>query len=71
MPTSEPTYCVAQVRIEALEAWRSFCDTHLIDRTVLCEAIGAWMATDPDLPPLVEQWVRDARDLKNQRRRRG
>lgn len=68
MPTSEPTWCVAQVREEARDAWRSFCDRHMIDRTSLCETLATHLAEDR-LPPL-EQLVREAQDLKNQRRRR-
>lgn len=71
MPAAEPRYCVAQVTEEARDAWRTFCDRHHIDRTAFAEVIGFWLVDSKELPPLVEQWVRDARDLKNQRRRRG
>lgn len=72
MPAAEPTYCVAQVRIESRDAWRDFCDRHGIDRTALAEVIGLLLAdaTDP-LPDWLSQLVEDARDLRNQRRRRG
>ena len=69
MPAAEPRFCVAQVSEEARDA---FCDAHSIDRTAFAEVVGDWLAQHPDeLPPLVAKWVRDARDLKNQRRRRG
>ena len=72
MPAAEPRYCVAQVTEEARDAWRDFCDLHSIDRTALAETIGAWMASSSQpLPALMERWLADARDLKNQRRRRG
>ena len=71
MPTSEPTYCVAEVRVEARDAWRDFCDRHGINRAAFAEVLGAWMASHPDLPPLVAEWVRDARDLAAVRRQRG
>ena len=69
MPASEPTYCVAEVRVEARDAWRDFCDRHLIDRVALCEVMADHLLRDK-LPPL-DQLIREARDLKNQRRRRG
>ena len=71
MPAAEPRFCVAQVSEEARNAWRTFCDAHSIDRTAFAEVIAMWMAEGHDLPPLVAQWVTDAQDLKNQRRRRG
>ncbi len=72
VPASEPRYCVAQVTEEARDAWRDFCDRQAIDRTTLAEVIGSWFTTAPDpLPPQVQRWVNEARDLKNQRRRRG
>jgi hypothetical protein len=69
MPAAEPTYCVAEVRIEARDAWRDFCDRQHINRVAFCEVMAIYL-TDDRLPPL-EQLVREARDLKNQRRRRG
>lgn len=69
MPATEPTYCVAEVRVEARDMWRDFCDRHGIDRVALCEVMAVYLAADR-LPPL-DQLVREARDLKNQRRRRG
>lgn len=72
MPAAEPRYCVAEVTEEALDGWRDFADRHGVDRTALAEVIGLRLAglSDP-LPRLLEQWVREARDLKNERRRRG
>lgn len=74
MPAAEPTYCVAEVREEAIDAWRVFCELHHVNRVALCEVIGEWMrthsATPEDLPVLVQQWLKDARDLANARRRR-
>lgn len=53
-------------------AWRDFCDKHRIDRTVFAEVVGEWMVNAPDdLPELVASWVREAVELKNERRRRG
>ena len=71
MPAAEPKLCVARVSVEARDAWRDFCDRHLVDRSVFAEVIAMWMAEGHDLPPLVARWIRDAQDLKNQRRRRG
>jgi hypothetical protein len=69
MPASEPTYCVAEVRVEARDAWRDFCDRHHIDRVALCEVMAIHL--EADRLPSLDQLVREARDLKNQRRRRG
>ena len=72
MPAAEPRYCVAQVTEETRDAWRAFCELHGVDRTALAEVIGAWLADAPDeLPPLLEQWLAQARDLGASRRRRG
>lgn len=69
MPASEPTYCVAEVRVEARDAWRDFCDRNHIDRVVLCEVMALYL--ENDTMPALDQLVREALDLKNQRRRRG
>lgn len=72
MPAAEPRYCVAQVTEETRNAWRDFCDRNHIDRTALAEVIGVLLGTAEDpLPPWLQACVDDARDLKNQRRRRG
>mgnify|MGYP001613577143 CR=1 FL=1 len=72
MPAAEPRYAIAQVTEECRDAWREFCEVHDVDRTVLAEVIGQWMQDlSGDLPPLVRQWVSDARELKNARKRRG
>lgn len=71
VPAADRKLCVARVSVEARDAWASFCDRHLVDRAVFAEVIAMWMDEGGDLPPLVAQWVTDARDLKNQRRRRG
>ena len=72
MPAAEPRKCIAQVTEETRDAWRDFCDRHQIDRTAFAEVLGLWMADAPEpLPQWMQQIVDDARDLKNQRRRRG
>lgn len=72
MPAAELRYGVAQVTEESLQGWRDFCDRQNIDRTVFCEVIGLRLGEMGDrLPPMLERWVREARELKNQRRRRG
>ena len=76
MPAAEPRYCVAQVTEEARDGWRDFCDANGIDRTAFAEVIGMWLdrhhrELPVDLAPLVAEWVEQARDLKNTRRRRG
>ena len=66
------TYCVAEVTEESKDAWIAFCDRHNIDRTVLCEVLGfELLAMGDRLPPSVQRAVDKAKDLKNQRRRRG
>ena len=74
MPAAEPHFCVAQVSEETVDAWRDFCDRYDINRTVLADVIGMWfqkMLDTGEVPPLMEEWIEQARDLKNQRRRRG
>ena len=72
VPAAEPRYCLAQVTEEARDAWRNFCDRHGVDRTAFAEVIGLWLAEDQvPMTPILEQLIRDARDLRNQRRRRG
>ena len=72
MPPRDPRYCVAQVTEEARDGWREFCERHGIDRNALGEVIGAWMVEHRgEPPPLLRQWVKDARDLANARKRRG
>ena len=71
MPAAEPRYTVAQVSDESLQGWISFCDRHSIDRAVLCEVLGLHLgAMGGTPPPWLERVVRQARDLKNERRRR-
>lgn len=71
MPAAEPRYCVAEVTEEARDGWRYFADRHGVDRTALAEVIGLDLgATTGPLPRLLERWVEQAKDLKNQRRRR-
>lgn len=71
MPAAEPRYCVAEVTEDARDGWRDFCDRHGIDRTALAEIIGLRLAAMGDHPPaLVERWVREAKELRNDRRRR-
>lgn len=72
MPAAEPRYCVAQVTEEARDGWRSFCERYDVDRNALGEVMGKRLGEiDGHLPALLERWVREAKDLKNQRRRRG
>lgn len=72
MPAAEPRFCLAQVTEETRNAWRDFADLHGIDRTALAEVIGIWLAEAPyPLPDWVQVFIDQARDLKNQRRRRG
>lgn len=71
VPAADKRFCVAQVSEEAIDGWRAFCDRNHVDRTALCEVIGAWMLDPTSVPSLVERWLLEARDLKNQRRRRG
>lgn len=72
MPAAEPRYCVAEVTEEALAGWRDFADRHGVDRTVLAEVIGLRLGEmEAPLPRLLERWVREAHELKNERRRRG
>lgn len=72
MPAADARYCVAQVSEEAVDGWRDFCDRHGVDRTALAEVMGAHLANmDGKLPPLLARWVTEARDLRNERRRRG
>lgn len=72
MPAAEPRYGVAQVTEDARDGWRDFCDRYDVDRTALAEVMGLRLGEmTGHLPPLLERWVREARELKNQRRRRG
>ena len=72
MPAADPRYGVAQVSEEARDGWRAFCDRHDIDRTAFAEVLGLELGrmTGPP-PPVIQRAVNAARDLKNQRRRRG
>lgn len=72
MPAADPRYGVAQVTEEALDGWREFCDRNHVDRNALAEVIGLRLGEmiEP-LPRLIERWVVEARELKNERRRRG
>lgn len=72
MPAAEPRYCVAQVTEEARDGWRTFCEHYGVDRNALAEVMGLRLGeVGGRLPPVLERWVAEARDLKNQRRRRG
>ena len=72
MPAAEPRYCVAEVTEESRDGWRDFCDRHDVDRTALAEVLGLRLAElVGQLPPLLDRVVREARALKNERRRRG
>lgn len=72
MPAADPRYCVAQISEEALEGWRDFCARHRIDRTALAEVIGFYLGETGDtLSPWLERMVREANDLKSERKRRG
>lgn len=72
MPAAEPRYCVAQVTEEARDGWRDFCDRYDVDRNALAEVMGFRLGESTgDLPPLMKRWVREAKALKNERRRRG
>ena len=71
MPAADVRYTVAQVTEEARDGWRDFCDRHGIDRASLAEVIGLHLAeVDGGLPPLLERWVTEARELAAERRRR-
>lgn len=72
MPAAEPRYTVAQVTEESVQGWIAFCDRHSIDRAVLCEVLGLTLgAMTAPPPPWLERIVKQAQELKNQRRRRG
>lgn len=72
MPAMEPRYGVAQVTEESRDGWVDFCDRNNVDRTALAEVMGLRLGEmSTPLPRLIEQWVREARELKNERRRRG
>lgn len=75
MPAADPRYGVAQVTIESLDGWRDFCDRHNLDRNAFAEIIGLRLgelaAKNAHLPPVLDRWVREAKNLKNERRRRG
>lgn len=72
MPAADPRYGVAQVTEEARDGWRDFCDRYGVDRAALAEVMGLRLGElDGPLPRHLERWVREARDLKNERRRRG
>lgn len=72
MPASEPRYGVAQVTEDSIDGWRRFCDANDVDRTAFCEVLGLMLGamTGPP-PPFLRRAVDQAKDLKNQRRRRG
>lgn len=67
MPAAEPRYCVAQVVVETRDAWERFCKREHINRTVLADVIGMWL----DSGQMPDELVRQARDLQDERRRRG
>lgn len=72
MPAADPRYGVAQVSEEARDGWRDFADRYGVDRTALAEIIGLELGvTTGPLPRQLSQWVERAKELKNQRRRRG
>lgn len=72
MPAVEPRYNVAEVTEESRDGWRHFCDRHGINPTVLAEIIGLRLGAMTGHPPaVVERWVRDAKKLAAERRRRG
>lgn len=72
MPAADPRYGVANVTEEARDGWRDFCNRYDVDRTVLAEVMGLRLGEiTGDLPPVLRRWVREAKDLKNQRRKRG
>lgn len=72
MPAADPRYGVAQVSEEARDGWRDFADRYGVDRTALAEVIGLDLGkTTGPLPPKLARWVEQAKELKNQRRRRG
>lgn len=63
---------MAQVTRESLDGWIDFCDRQNLDRAVLCEVLGFELGAMGDrLPPALQRAVDRARDLKNERRRRG
>lgn len=63
---------MAQVTEESVEGWIVFCDRHNVDRAVLCEVLGLTLGAMTGSPPAwLARVVRQAQDLKNQRRRRG
>lgn len=70
VPASEPRYCVAQVVVETRDAWDRFCKREHINRTVLADVIGIWLDTTPP-PSGLAELVSAARDLQDERRRRG
>lgn len=70
MPAADRRY-LAEVTEESLAAWQAFCDEVGVDRAALCEVIGLRLAELDRLPPIVERWVREARALMSERRRRG
>lgn len=71
MPAAEPRYCVAQVVVETRDAWDRFCKREHINRTVLADVIGLWLDAEGPIPQALDELVRAARDLQDQRRRRG
>lgn len=72
MPAADPRYGVANVSEESIEGWRIFCDAHGVDRNALAEVMGLRLGKmTGHLPPAIERWVREAKALKNERRKRG
>lgn len=69
MPPADRRY-LAEVTESSLAAWKDFCARNDVDRAALCEVIGFRLAELERLPPVVEQWVREARALATERRRR-
>lgn len=71
MPAADPRYGVANVSEESIEGWRTFCDAHGVDRTALAEVMGLRLgAMTGHLPPVLDRWVREAKKLAAERRRR-
>lgn len=72
MPAADPRYGVANVSEEARDGWRAFCDRYGVDRNALAEVMGHRLGElTGDLPPVLRRWVREAQELRNERRRRG